>query len=182
MRIKTLLSIVLVSTILLSCESSKKVSEVVYDKYNGKDGFSILVLPPSFVNKFVSDDESDQKELLKTVEDFRIMFFDNEVDGKSKKTVQEEITQLLDKRNFEDFMSITKDGNQISIKGLKKNDLVREMHVLIGGEDKFIMASFTGKIDFDKVVKTANDIDFDDFDGIGEFSGDFDFDDFKFIF
>ncbi|MBT7095019.1 MAG: DUF4252 domain-containing protein [Bacteroidetes bacterium] len=50
-----------------ACESQKKVSEIVYDKYNDQDGFSMVVLPPSFVDNFVDDENEDQIDFLKTL-------------------------------------------------------------------------------------------------------------------
>jgi hypothetical protein len=110
------------------------------------------------------------------------MFFDNEVDGKSQKSVKDDIFQLLAKRDFEDFLTISKDGADIVIKAITKDETIKEMHVIIGGDDKLIMASMTGNINMENVSRTINEIDFDDFEDIGDFSGDFDFDDFKFIF
>ena len=182
MRIKYFLSIVLATLVLLGCESNKKVTEVIYDQYNGKDGFSTLILPPNFIDNFISEEKKDQQALLKTLRDFRLMFFDNVVDGKSQSDVQDDINSLLTKRNFDDYLTINKDGAQISIKAKSKNDVIQEMHVLIGGKEKLIMASMTGKIDMEQVSRTLDNLDFNDFDEIGEFSGDFDFDDFKFIF
>lgn len=182
MKVRNIVYIVVASIIFAGCQSNKKVTEVLYDQYNGTDGFSILVLPPNFVDNFISEDKEDEKELLKTIKDFRLMFFDREVDGKSQSDVQDEIFALLDKRGFEDFIDITKDGARISVKGKSKDDVVSELHVLIGGEKKLIMASLTGNIDFQQVTRTIENIDLDDFEDIENFTGNFDFDDLKFIF
>jgi hypothetical protein len=182
MNIRVILSCLLLSAAITGCVNSKKVSEIVYDKYNGKDGFSILVLPPNFVDKFVSSDETNQKELLKTVSDFRLMFFDEVVEGKDQSAIREEIKQLLDKRNFEDYLSINKDGSDISIKAIVKDNIIRDLFVIIGGEKKLVVASLSGRINGQNLKKTIDEIDLNDFGEIENFSGDFDFEDFKFIF
>lgn len=168
--------------LLFSCQSQKKVSELLYDKYNGTDGFSLLILPPNFVNQFVEKENTDQKELLSTIKDFRIMTFDNRTEENENGSILGEINELLAKRNFEEYLTIYKDGSAVSIKAIEENGVVREMHVLIGGEDKLIMASIIGKIDMSKVNKTIQELDFnnlDNFNGLKEFSGEFNFDDLK---
>jgi len=182
MKVRNILYIVIASILLAACQSNKKVTEVIYDQYNGKDGFSILVLPPNFVDNFISEDKEDEQELLKTLKDFRLMFFGNEVDGKSQSEVQDEIFALLKKRDFEDFIDITKDGARISVKGKTKNDVVKELHVLIGGKEKLIMASLIGNIDLQQVSRTIENLDFDDYEDIENFTGDFNFDDFNINF
>ena len=180
MRVLRNLFIILITGLMLySCESQKKVSEVIYDKYNGKNGFSILVLPPNLVDKFIAKENTDQKELINTIQDFRIMFFDNEIEGKTSKTVLDEINILLDKRRFEEFMTVNKDGTKFMIKAKEKDGLIHEMHILVGGDDKLVMASLRGRIDMNKVSSTINEIDFDDFSGLKGLKGDLDFDDLK---
>lgn len=176
------LLILLAGVVLWSCESQKLVREVVYDKYYETNGISIIALPPNFVNMFVDNKNTDQKELLQTIKDFRIMIFENEIDGKEGETVFQDVNKLLDKRGFEEFMTINKAGSKVIIKAKVKNDLIREMHVLIAGKEKLIMASLTGKIDMNKAAKTMQDLDFDDYSKMEGITGKFDLDDLKLNF
>ncbi len=164
---------------LFACESQKKISDVIYDKYNGQSGFSMIALPPNFVDKFVDENETEQKELLNQIRDLRVMIFDDEVDGKNGKSVFSEIDKLLDKRGFEELMSINKNGTKVTVQVNQKNDVVREMHVMVKGEDKFFIASLIGRIDLNTINQAMNEIDFDDFGSIKGFTDGFDFDDFN---
>ncbi len=165
---------------LFACESQKKVSDVIFDKYNGQSGFSMIALPPNFIDKFVDEDASEQKELLNQVRDLRLMTFNDEVDGKDGSSVYQEVNKILKKRNFEEMMSINKDGSKVTVQIKQKKDVVREMHVLVKGADKFFIASLTGRIDLNSINKTMNEIDFDDFGSIKNFGEDFNFDGFNF--
>lgn len=173
---------VLLLLVLSSC-ADKKVTQVLYDEYNEKDGFSILILPPNFVDKFISEDNNDQKELMKTIEDFRIMFFGQSIDEEDGiDGVKKKITKLLDDRSFETYMSINKDGSDIVVKGKGSEDKVKEMHVLIAGDRQIILASLTGNINLAKALNTINDMDGSEFDEIDNFTGDIDFGDFEWAF
>ncbi|MBT3242538.1 MAG: DUF4252 domain-containing protein [Bacteroidetes bacterium] len=165
-----------------ACESQKKVSEIVYDKYNDQDGFSMVVLPPSFVDNFVDDENEDQIDFLKTLRDFRLMSFDDEIGENSNKSVFRDINKLLDKRGFEEYFSINKNGSMVTVRGIQKKNVIKEMHVIVKGEEKIFLASLTGRIDINKMKSTMDDIDFDDFSGLENISGEFDFEDFNFDF
>ncbi len=167
---------------LFACESQKKISDVIYDKYNDQPGFSMIALPPNFVDKFVDESQKEQKELLNQIRDLRVMIFDDKVVGKDNKSIYEEVDQMLSKRNFEELMSINKSGSKVTVQILKNKDVVKEMHVLIKGEDKFIMASLLGRIDLNTITEAMDKIDFNDLEGIKGFTDGFDFDDFKFDF
>ena len=163
-------------TAFFACESQKKVSDIIFDKYNGQPGFSMIALPPNFVDKFVDEEQAEQKEFLEQVRDFRLMIFDDEVAGKKDQSVYTEVDKLMDKRNFEDLMSINKDGSRITVKVHQKKDIVREMHVLIKGDEKFFIASLVGRIDLNQISKTIKEFDFDQLGDLRDFTKDFDMD------
>jgi len=169
---------------LISCESQKKISDIIYSRYNNQPGFTMMALPPNFVDNFINEDQKEEQELLNQVRDFRIMVFDDEIEGKDGRSVFEDVNNLLEKRNFEEMMSITKSGARVTVKIQQRKDLVREMHVLVRGEEKFFIASLTGRIDLNTISNAINEIEFDDFHEIEGFTKDFDFDpeDFKIKF
>jgi hypothetical protein len=180
---RTFIAVLLTMGLMFSaCESQKKVSEIVYDKYNDQDGFSMVVLPPSFVDNFVDDENEDQKDFLNTLRDFRLMSFDDEIGEDSNKSVYRDINKLLDKRGFEEYFSIIKNGSRVTVRGIQKKNVIKEMHVIVKGEEKIFLASLTGRIDFKKMRSTIDDIDLDDFSGLENISGEFDFEDFNFDF
>lgn len=168
-------------TALAACESQKKVSDIIFQKYSDQPGFSMIALPPNFVDKFVDEEQKEQKELLNQVRDFRLMTFNDEIIGKKDKSVYSEVEKLLEKRNFEDLMSINKDGSKITVKVHQKKDIVREMHVLVKGEENFFIASLVGRIDLNQINKTMNNLDLKQFGDLQDFTKDFDlnFDDMK---
>ena len=163
--------------------TEKKVTQELYDEYNGKDGFGILILPPSFVDRFVSDAESDQKELLKSIEDFRVMTFGSSIEEPDGiDGVRKKISKMLDDRSFETYMQINKDGSDIVVKAKGSEEKITEMHVLIAGKEQVVLASLTGNINLSKALKTINSMDGSEFEEIEKFSGDFDFSDMKWAF
>ncbi|MBT7095616.1 MAG: DUF4252 domain-containing protein, partial [Bacteroidetes bacterium] len=100
----------------------------------------------------------------------------------SNKSVFRDINKLLDKRGFEEYFSINKNGSMVTVRGIQKKNVIKEMHVIVKGEEKIFLASLTGRIDINKMKSTMDDIDFDDFSGLENISGEFDFEDFNFDF
>lgn len=175
--------VLFVSVLVISSCDTRSISEILYADYNGKDGFSILVLPPNFVDKFISPDQANEKELLRSIDDFRLMFFDRTIDVEGGITsVKDHIYKLLDDRNFEEYIAIIKDGSNILLKGIEKNDLISEMHLMIAGEEQLILASFKGRINLNQAMETINQMDLEDMENLEGLSGDFDMDNFKWSF
>ena len=172
----------LIAAGLFACESQKKVSDVIYDKYNDQSGFSMIALPPNFVDNFVEEGKKEQKDLLNQIRDLRLMTFDDEVDGKEGKSIYTDIDKLLDKRGFEELVSINKDGFKITVQVKQNKDIVREMHVLVKGEEKFFIASLIGRIDLNTITEAMNNVDFEDFGELKGFTEGFDFDNLNFHF
>ncbi len=173
---------IVILTGLFACESQKKVSDIIYDKYNGQAGFSMIALPPNFVDKFVDESEKEQKELLNQIRDFRLMIFDDKLEGKNNKSVYDEVNQMLNKGNFEELMSINKSGSKVTVKIRQQKDIVKEMHVLVKGENKFFIASLLGRINLNTITDAMDEINFNGLGDIKDFTDDFDFDDFNFDF
>jgi hypothetical protein len=169
---------------LFSCESQKRISDIIYSRYSGQPGFTMVALPPNFVDNFVKEDQKEEKELLNQMRDLRVMIFEDKIEGKEGKSVFDDVNNLLDKRNFEEMMSINKDGSRVTVKIQQRKDIVREMHVLVRGENKFFIASLTGRIDLNTISKAMNEINFNDFKDLEGFTKDFDFEpeDFKISF
>ena len=44
-----------------ACESQKKVSDIIYDKYSEQPGFSMIALPPNTVELFVDESKKSWK-------------------------------------------------------------------------------------------------------------------------
>ena len=79
--LKNILIICMAFFVLTACSSvGKSTSQLVYEKYYNMEGFSEIVFPPQFVLKFIAEENTDQKDVIKNMDDIRILFFNDESD------------------------------------------------------------------------------------------------------
>ncbi|MFC2128381.1 DUF4252 domain-containing protein [Bacteroidota bacterium] len=166
------LSILLITTILtIGCENfDKKITAKIYEQYYNKEGFSQIVFPPQFVLKFISEENKDQRDVIKNMDDIRILTYEKE-DGENKsREYYGNIDERLNNSGFEDMLVINEYDKKITVKIKKKNETIRELMVLSLTDDKFVMLIVSGKVDFNKIMNVAKDMDFTDMQDFSDFS------------
>ena len=70
-----------------------------------------------------------------------------------------EAQQKLDTKDYELLMRVRDEGENVHIWVKDENDIIRELLLLVGGSQEFVLLSFTGTIDLKTISKLANDMD-----------------------
>jgi len=169
--LKSLFAVFAVMLLISACSSfGKNTSQLIYEKYYDMDGFSQIVFPPQFVLKFIPEENDDQIDVIKNMDDIRILFYNDENDNKMSDNHFDRVNKTLVQDGFEDMMVINENKSKVIIKIKKKNEMVRELFVLTSSEDNFAMLIISGKVDLNKISKVAKDFDFSEMKELESFS------------
>ena len=97
-------------------------------------------------------------ELAKDMRGLRILVSEEDVDA-----LYEEAKNKIDTKEYEVLMTV-RNKKEDNFEFLIKEDgnLINELLMLVGGGDNFVLMSFVGNIDLEKVSKLAREIDEDD--------------------
>lgn len=164
----------LTALLFCACELST-TSTQIYEKYHEEDGFSQIIFPPQFVMKFISDEKTDQRDVIDNMDDIRILFYNDKNNENKSREYFNKIKKRLSQEGFEDMLVINEKNTKVLIKIKSKNDKVRELVALSNSDDNFSMLMLSGKVDLNKISKVAKDLDLtniQDLDGFSPFKND----------
>ena len=132
-----------------------------FDQYAEDERFTVVYIAPKLFQlaaKIETDDEdwNNIREVVKDLGGLRVLVADSIADGVSlyksalSKVPTNEYSELLTVRDKDEHVRIwTKDSGNI----------IEELLLLVGKPDEFVLLSFTGKIDLDKISSLSKVLD-----------------------
>ncbi len=133
--------------------------EKYFSKYYDDETFTTVYVSPKMfqmVTKVLSENENeDLKDLIKGIEGLRILRSDTNAPALYK-----EAMSTINTREYEVLMTVRDKENNVQFLTKESNDVINELLLLVGG-DEFVMMSFVGNIDLNKIARLAKSLDID---------------------
>jgi hypothetical protein len=129
-----------------------------FNKYVEDTSFTVVYISPKMFEMIarLADDEVDAEvqQVIKDLKGLRVLV----KEGNGIKYYNE-VTKTLNLKAYEELMTV-RDGDQ-NVRFLVKDTkgVIEELLLLVGSPDEFVMISFVGKIDLDKIAKLAKTAD-----------------------
>lgn len=137
-----------------------------FQKYVEDERFTVVYISSKLLNMFgkldIDNMEMDDAEtkaiidLASDLEGIRILVAEENAAGFYK-----EAKTKINTKEYEVLMTV-RDKDDANVDFLIKDDgdkMINELLLLVGGADEFVLMSFVGKIDLDKVSKLINEFD-----------------------
>ena len=137
-----------------------------FQKYVEDDRFTVVYISSKLLNMFgkldiknMEMDDAQTKaiiELASELEGIRILVAEENASFFNKTA-----NTKINTKEYEVLMTV-RDKDETNVDFLIKDDgnkMINELLLLVGGEDEFVLMSFVGKIDLDKVSKLINEFD-----------------------
>ena len=147
---------------LISVQAMSAQSDAIekyFSKYLDDDRFTVVYISPkmfSMVSKMdIKDMEPEVKEIISNLRGLRILT--TEINSEA---FYKEALNTINTKEYEVLMKV-RDGNE-SVQFLVKDDggsTINELLLLVGGSSDFVLLSFVGTIDLNKISKLANSMD-----------------------
>lgn len=152
---KNLLSLLLLTALSISLYGQRSV-ESLFDKYSGSDDFTSITISGSLVKlaKALCDDDEDDC-LPGDITTIRILAQNNERRGTDN--FYDMIERELDRRNYEEFMSVKKSNQDLVMLVRTAGRSFREILVVAGGEDN-VLIQIKGNITFREAQRFADEM------------------------
>ncbi len=149
---------------VLSISSSFAQADAIanfFEKYMDDERFTMVYVTPrmfQMLDRLSPDDIDDPDadvvlQVAKDLRGLRILTTDQNPQGFYK-----EFNAKFSKSNYEPLMLVRDKGSDIQFLIDESNDYIRELVMLVGGQDEFVVLSFTGNIDINKVSKLAKEL------------------------
>lgn len=129
-----------------------------FNKYVEDTSFTVVYISPKMfemVSKLTENEvDPEVQQVIKDLKGLRVLV--KESDGTK---YYNEATKTLNIKSYDELMTV-RDGNQNVRFVIKDNgNFIEELLLLVGSPDEFVMISFIGKIDLDKIAKLAKSAD-----------------------
>ena len=130
-----------------------------FSKYVDDERFTVVYISPKMfqlIDKMdinLDDAEANAiKEVVKDLRGLRIL-----VAEENGKEFYKEATQLINKKEYEVLMTVRNKGEESVDFLIKDNgsDIIDELLMIVGGPDEFVLMSFVGQIDINKISEMA---------------------------
>lgn len=133
-----------------------------FSNYMEDDDFtSVYISPKMFqmISKLDLDniDDPDAQatiDMIKDIKGLRIL-----TSQKNPMDLYKEAMQKFRTSEYETLMSVKDGGENVRFWIKETDNYISELLLLVGGKDEFVLLSFVGKIDLNKISKLANSID-----------------------
>ena len=133
--------------ILMSCSENPEVSSA-YNKYRLKDGVVTVSVPGWVVHlaaKF-GDLDKPERELLESIDRVKVIAVDDPDLNREIDLHQEFYARISENGNYEELMAVRDDDENVTIFGVMEDDVIKEMLILVGGNDDNALVYIKGHI------------------------------------
>ena len=130
-----------------------------FDKYMDDESFTVVYISSKMFEMFAKIDpdvDEEVKEVIRDLKGLRILVRE---EGGLK--YYKEAIKKIDFNEYEELMTVRDDGTNVKFVVKEQGDLIKELLLIVGGDDEFVLMSFTGKIDLAKISKLAKDVEID---------------------
>lgn len=133
--------------------------EKYFQKYMDDQDFTMVYVSPKMfqmLSKVTSDEiESEVKDIIDDLKGLRILTTE-----KNPSMFYKEAKSMINTKEYEILMTVRDGEDNVEFLVKDEGDIINELLLLVGGDD-FVLMSFVGNIDLDKIAKLSNSIDID---------------------
>lgn len=153
------------AAITFSASAQGDAIDRFFESYQDSDDFtSVYVSPRMFqmVAKVAGDEmEGELADVVKDLRGLQVLKTEN-----NAMTYYKEAIKKIPTAEYELLVKVREEDQNVRILSKSTGDIVHELLVLVGGEDEFILLSFVGDIDINKLAKLAKMLDIDGADSL----------------
>ena len=129
-----------------------------FAKYVDDERFTVVYISPKMFQLFDKleldlDDKEAQaiKEVVRDLRGLRILVAED-----NARELYKEASQIINKKEYEVLMTVRNKGEESVDFLIKDNDdIIDELLMIVGGPDEFVLMSFVGQIDINKISEMA---------------------------
>ncbi|HLO54334.1 MAG TPA: DUF4252 domain-containing protein [Saprospiraceae bacterium] len=157
---KTLFSLAIAMFISFASFAQVDAIERFFKDYQEDQNFTVVyVSPKMFQMVSKATDGGTDQELAAIVKDLKgLRILTTEVNPDK---IYKEANKRLNIKEYEELVTVRDKDSNVRFVTKETNGMISELLLLVGGKDDFVMMSFVGNIDLNKIAKLAKKLDID---------------------
>lgn len=160
---KYLFSTIVVLLLTVSVNAQDDAISKYFDQYLDDDNFTVVYVSGKMFDMIAKVDIDELKEeeaqaimdVAKDIKGLRVLVTD--VDPKQYYKQARKLIKTDD--GYEVLLTVRDKGDNVNFWIKEKNNVIEELFLLVGSEDEFVLVSFLGKLDLNKIAKLADTIE-----------------------
>ncbi len=157
---KNIFSLAVALCISLSATAQADAIERFFKDYQEDDNFTVVYVSPKMFQMVSKvSDGSEDKELSAIVKDLKgLRILTSKVNPDK---IYKEANKRLNIKEYEELVTVREKDSNVRFVTKESNGVINELLLLVGGKEEFVMMSFVGNIDLNKIAKLAKKLDID---------------------
>ncbi len=157
---KSIFSLAILLFIGFTATAQLDAIERFFKDYQEDENFTVVyVSPKMFQMVSKATDGSEDKELSSIVKDLKgLRILTSKVNPDK---IYKEANKRLNIKEYEELVTVREKDSNVRFVTKESNGIINELLLLVGGKDEFVMMSFVGNIDLNKIAKLAKKLDID---------------------
>ena len=122
--------------LMVSCSYEPGVSEA-FNKYRFKDGVTTITVPGWAIRLIAGLNDLDEtdREILDSIDKVKVIAVEDE-DLNARINLHDEFYKRISEQDkYEELMVVRKEDENVTIFGVMDDDVIKEMLILVGGDD-----------------------------------------------
>jgi len=154
---KKLILLLAMGIIGISSLMAQSAADKIFDKYNGKEGFTVVNMTSAMFDMIAKLDTTesgkDMADMARSIDRIRILAADTVINGVN---LYSEVMKILPKNDYKELMSVKENDMDVTFLINEKGGKVAELLMVVGGsKDDNAIISITGDIDLAKIGSMA---------------------------
>lgn len=153
----------------LSAFSQAESLDRMFDKYEGKPGFTTVNVSEklfALVASAAPADETEVKELVEGIKSIKILVFENTEGNAKSMEYYKEAEAVLPGSGYEELLTVNSEGEKVIMLGKTTGEsVINELIMLVMDDAEFVMIKIVGTIDLKNISKIS-EMGVDHFDNL----------------
>jgi hypothetical protein len=163
---KPLLFILLIS-LPLSLFSQKSAVDDIFDRYNGREGFTSVYISSKMFGLLSKIDKEDDefRNLVTRIKSIRILSIDSATNVSAGINFSNMLLPTLKKTGYEELMTVREDDNQVQFMVREVGGRIAELIMITGGHSSSLV-SISGDLDLKTIASLSDSMGIDELHGL----------------
>jgi hypothetical protein len=163
---KILLIILLIST-PLSVFCQRSPVDEVFDKYNGKEGFTSVYISSKMFSLLARIDKDDDefRNLVTRIKSIRILSIDSASNVTARINFSNELLPRLNRLGYEELMTVKEENSEVQFMIRENGGRIAELVMITGGYSSSIV-SITGDLDLKTIASLSDSMGIEELHGL----------------
>jgi hypothetical protein len=153
---KKVITLMLVALLPILALAQNSAIDQVFKKYGDRDGFTVVTISKGLLKMVANvDDDKESRDFLSRIHQIKVLALE---DGNGNINLYDEVLSNLNKSEYEELMTVKKQGEEVLMLAKKSGDILEELIILVGGNEDNALVYISGKMNMKDLGKLSSSV------------------------